>query len=209
MAENPDDNKPSNAASEEENYLMEATAQPSVVSDYLTQDSVIQGSDVLQPREEPIFQDNPEPDPESKAYNEEKASKEEHKDSEDAIVPSEYFLENCKRIIKFGLFRSGLRYLNTLITAFTHTQSQPAKYNKLEQLGIFQVAVYCALKAQDYAQALALCKAVDLANPACKFESYSEFAGLSGTMVSLPFLYFDAIAPYLKDKATVIFLLHN
>lgn len=71
------------------------------------------------------------------------------------------------------------------------------------------MAVYCALKAQDYAQALALCKAVDLASPACKFESYPEFTGLSGTMVSLPLAYFDAIAPYLKDRATVTFLLHN
>lgn len=113
---------------------MEATAQPSAVSDYLTQDSVIPGSDVLQPREEPIAQDNasnsnkdnPEPDPEPKILDapikeEEKAAKEEHKDNEDTIVPSEYFLENCKKIIKFGLFKSGLRYLNTLIVPFAHT----------------------------------------------------------------------------------------
>jgi hypothetical protein len=52
-----------------------------------------------------------------------------------------------------------------------------------------------------YAQAQNLCKAIDLS--ACKFEAFPKFEGVTGSMVTLPFLYFDAIVPYLKDKATV------
>jgi len=54
-----------------------------------------------------------------------------------------------------------------------------------------------------YAQAQNLCRAIDLNT--CKFETFPEFEGLTGPMVTLPFLYFDAIIPYLKDKATVFF----
>ena len=36
-------------------------------------------------------------------------------DIERAIVASDYFLENCKKIVKYALFKSGTLYLNSLL----------------------------------------------------------------------------------------------
>jgi hypothetical protein len=109
--------------SAEDEYLMEATGQ-SVPSDnppdYLMQDLGNSEVDILQPKT--ADQDKPstiepqevpsKPDIIPEVKKKEK-TQEEIKDA--TIIPTDHFLENCKKIMRHGLFKSGLRYLNTLI----------------------------------------------------------------------------------------------
>lgn len=37
-----------------------------------------------------------------------------------------------------------------------------------------------------------------------RFESHAEFAGLKGSMISFPFLYLEAVLPYLANKAVLL-----
>lgn len=55
-----------------------------------------------------------------------------------------------------------------------------------------------------YTQAQKQCRSIDFSNPINKFESYSaDFPGIQGSMISFPLQFFEAILPYLIDKAQV------
>ncbi len=44
----------------------------------------------------------------------------------------------------------------------------------------------------------------------CRFETYpADYPGVKGSMVGFPFVYFDAIIPYLLDKTAVFLLLFS
>jgi len=108
--------------SPEEEYLIEATGQsvlPDNPTDYLMQD--LGNSEVYGLQPKTTDQDKTEEVPAKTETIPEAEVKKEEKTQEDtkdiAIIPTDHLIENCKKIMKYGLFKSGLRYFNTLIVS--------------------------------------------------------------------------------------------
>lgn len=103
---------------------MEATAQstvpenippPESIPDYLMQDPIpsqVKVDNPIQTKVNLIDIDD-EPIPEEK-----KQTILEAKTEDTVINPNDHFLDNCKKIIRYGLFKTGIRYFKTLLVCF-------------------------------------------------------------------------------------------